>query len=300
MGSAIAAAVHGFIKGFAAVNVGHCLSHFSLFKGRTNSVLFRIFSPIVVSTHDVWSTSHVVSHHIHTLTPEDLQDNYPVKRVQPALPFLWFHRFQHIYIWFIYLLGLPLWASQDFFKSIPTLWTGKHEMRDLTVAQRVEIFYAITFNLLLTVFLPFFFLPLWNAVLVSFISNSISSMLVVIQIVVNHEVPETMNKIDPNKKIDWGVHQVITSHNFGVNSALALHLSGGLNMQIEHHLFPGVHYTHYHAIAKIVQQACKEFNLPYNTSSSIFEAAYKHYQLLALNSKPLTVENQPMLATPST
>ena len=66
----------------------------------------------------------------------------------------------------------------------------------------------------------------------------------------------------------------------------ALHLSGGLNMQIEHHLFPGVHYRHYPALSRLVRAACAEFHLPYNTSSSIFEAVAKHYRVLAMNSVP--------------
>jgi len=287
MGSVIAAIAHGFLKGITAVGAGHCMSHFSLFSWtRLNSLMFRICAPLVISTHEIWSTSHVVSHHIHTLTADDLQDNYPVKRVQPALPWRPWHRFQHFYIWIVYIFGLPLWTGQDFFKTIPTLFTGKHEMRQLPIISRVENFVVIGLNIVLTIFFPFFFLPFWNALAVTLCSNVISSLMLVIQIAVNHEVPETMSKVDPHKKLDWGEHQVLTSHNFGVGSAFALHFSGGLNMQIEHHLFPSVHYTHYPAIGKIVKEACKEFGLPYNTSAHLFEAAYKHYQLLAYCSKP--------------
>ena len=109
-----------------------------------------------------------------------------------------------------------------------------------------------------------------------------------LQIAVNHEVPETMSRIVPDKPIDWGTHQVLTSHNFAVGSFLAMHFSGGLNMQIEHHLFPGVHYTHYHAITPIVREACAQFNLPYNESRSLWEAMRKHYRLLRRNSDPLS------------
>jgi fatty acid desaturase len=288
MGSVIAALVHGLCKGLTAVGAGHSMSHFSLFtKPWMNSFVFRVFSPLVISTHQIWSTSHVVSHHIHTLTPDDLQDNYPVKRVQPALPHRWFHRFQHVYIWIVYLFGLPLWTLSDLIDSIPVLFTGRHKMRRFTLLQRLENTLVLTFNIFITIVLPFIFLPFWNALIVCLCSNVPSSLMLVIQIAVNHEVPECMSKTDPNKKkIDWGTHQVLTSHDFGVNSSLALHFSGGLNMQIEHHIFPSVHYVHYPALAKIVQQACLEFNLPYNTSKHLFEAVSKHYQLLKHCTKP--------------
>jgi len=288
MGSVIAALIHGVAKGLTAVGAGHSMSHFSLFtKGWMNTFVFRIFSPLVLSTHQIWSTSHIISHHIHTLTPEDLQDNYPLKRVQPALPFKWFHRFQHVYIWFIYILGLPLWTMSDFVESIPVLFTGRHAMRRFTFRERLENTVTLGLNIIITIVFPFFFLPFWWALLVTLCSNVPASLMLVIQIAVNHEVPETMSKTDPdNKKIDWGSHQVLTSHNFGVDSKFALHFSGGLNMQVEHHLFPSVHYSHYPALAEIVQEACKEFNLPYNTSKHLPEAVYKHYQLLKFNSKP--------------
>jgi fatty acid desaturase len=287
MGSVIAALVHGFLKGFLAITGGHAMSHFSLFtKGSLNTLVFRFCSPFVLSAHNIWSTSHIVSHHVHTLTHDDLQDNYPVKRIQPSLPFMWFHRFQHVYIWIVYLFGLPLWTFADFFASIPTLFTGKHHMRHLGIAERLENTIGLTINIFITILLPFFFLKFPHALLVCLCSNIPASLMTVIQIAVNHEVPETQNKVDPkNVKIDWGAHQVLTSHNFGVNSKIALHMSGGLNMQVEHHLFPSVHYTHFHAIAPIVQQTCKEFGLTYNTSSSIFEAVKKHYNLLKANSK---------------
>jgi len=275
------------MKGITAVTAGHSMSHFSLFtKGWLNSFLFRSCSPLVLSTHQIWSTSHIVSHHIHTLTPDDLQDNYPVKRVQPSMPHKWFHQFQHYYIWIVYVFGLPLWTMSDFVESIPVLWHGKHAMRHFTLRQRIENTVVLALNIFLTIFLPFVFLPFGTALLVCLCSNVPASIMLVIQIAVNHEVPETMSQTDPNKKkIDWGSHQVLTSHNFGVDSPLALHFSGGLNMQIEHHLFPLVHYTHYPALAKIVQQACKEFNLPYHTSKNIFEATAKHYRLLKITSK---------------
>lgn len=283
LGNIYAAFLYGALKGVAAVGTGHSMSHYSLFKGSWNVIIFRIASPLVLSNPAIWSTSHVVSHHVDTLTATDLQDNYPVKRIQPALPHIWFHKFQHLYMWPIYLLGLPLWTSIDFLGTIPTLFTGKHEMRNFPLAQRIENLIVFTLNLTLTVAFPFFFLDFYHALLVSFISNAVASLIVVLQITVNHEVPETMAKL-PDEKIDWGVHQVLTSHNYSTKSNFFLHASGGLNMQIEHHLFPSLHYAHYHIVADIVREACVEYKLPYNTSTNLFDALRKHHQLLKFNS----------------
>jgi len=283
MGNIWIAALFGAVKGVTAVGTGHAMSHYSLFKGKWNIIIFRFGSPLVLSNPTIWSTSHVISHHVNTLTDIDLQDNYPLKRVQPALPHLWFHKFQHFYIWPVYLFGLPLWTAVDFFSTIPTIFTGKHEMRYFPLAQRIENLIVFGLNLLLTVAFPFFFLEFYHALTVSVIANAVSSLIVVLQITVNHEVPDTMSKL-PDGKIDWGIHQVLTSHNFSTTSLFWLHCSGGLNMQLEHHLFPSVHYVHYHALAEIVKKSCAEYNLDYNTSSSLFEALTKHYHLLKFNS----------------
>ena len=287
LGSAWAALAFGLIKGLAAAGPGHSMSHFSVFpRGRWNILVFRLASPFLVSNPAIWSASHIQSHHVHTLTATDLQDHYPVKRVQPALAHRAWHRGQHVYAWLIYMFGLPLWAVQDLGRSVVSLFTGLHAGVRFPMAQRVENIVVIAVNLVFSVALPFFFLPFRQALLVCLIANVVASLFVTIQISVNHEVPETQGHVSADVPIDWGVHQVLTSHNYAVDSTAALHLSGGLNMQIEHHLFPGVHYTHYPALSHLVREACAEFGLPYHRSQSIWEAMAKHYQVLRLNSVP--------------
>ena len=107
------------------------------------------------------------------------------------------------------------------------------------------------------------------------------------QFAVNHETSEacnfSANKDDitgVNKARDWGAHQLLTSHNYSIDYWASLHLSGGLNYQIEHHLFPSVHYKYYPDLSKIVRNLAKEYNLPYNYSYSFANGIQKHYQLL--------------------
>ena len=285
-GSVAAALALGFVRAMASIGPGHSMSHFSQFpRGNWNSLGFRLGSPFLVSTWAIWTNTHVRSHHVDTLTLKDLQDNYPLKRLDGMRHRGW-HRVQHLYIWLIYVLGLPLWAAQDFVGSVVSLFTHKFMSRRYRFIRRIENTLAIAFNLLFTVALPFFFLDWERALTVCLLSNAVSSLLVVVQIVVNHEVPDTMGRVTAGEPIDWGAHQVLTSHNYGVGSLVALHLSGGLNMQVEHHLFPRVHYTHYPALSHIVREACAEFGLPYNASAHVWEAIGKHYRVLKLNSVP--------------
>lgn len=293
-GSIAAAIGLALLKAVASIGPGHSMSHFSLFgRGRWNILLFRLASPFLVSNPAIWSAAHIQSHHVRTLTAEDLQDNYPLKRVQPALAHRGWHRAQHLYMWIIYMLGLPLWAMQDFVLCVISIFTGRHNNSFFSMAQRIENTLVIGSNLFITLVLPFLFLDWRRALLVALLANVPASLLLTVQIAVNHEVPETQGKVVTGAPIDWGAHQVLTSHNFGVDSAFALHFSGGLNMQVEHHLFPGVHYRHYPALSQIVRSACAEFDLPYNTSASIFEAVAKHYRVLQIHSVPAAVAAVP-------
>lgn len=286
-GSIWAAVALGLVRAMTSVGPGHSMSHFCLFpRGNWNSTLFRLASPFLVSTWSIWTNTHVRSHHVDTLTAVDLQDNYPLKRIQSKLAHRSWHRLQHFYIWPVYLFALPLWALQDFLESLASLFSSKDLSYPYPLSRRVENVLAIAFNLFFMVALPFCFLDWRSALLVSLISNAVSSPLVVLQIVVNHEVTDTMHRGHTARSNDWGEHQVLTSHNYGVNSLFALHMSGGLNMQVEHHLFPRVHYTHYPALSEIVQEACVEFGLPYHASPHIFRAIQKHYGVLKLRSVP--------------
>ncbi len=83
-----------------------------------------------------------------------------------------------------------------------------------------------------------------------------------------------------NMEEAWANHQMRTTANFAAGSKLASFLLGGLNRQIEHHLFPKVCHVHYPQIAKIVKQTALEFDLPYIESPTFMAALKSHYRLL--------------------
>ena len=85
---------------------------------------------------------------------------------------------------------------------------------------------------------------------------------------------------DGNIEEAWAAHQMMTTANFAVNSKVAGFLCGGLNRQVEHHLFPKICHIHYPAIGKIVKDTALEFNLPYIESPTFFSALASHYRML--------------------
>lgn len=92
----------------------------------------------------------------------------------------------------------------------------------------------------------------------------------------DHPVPDEENMIDEH----WMIHEMVTTNNFARGNKALCWFVGGLNFQIEHHLFPKVCSIHYPAISPIVEQTAKEFNIPYNHHETFFEAVASHYRTL--------------------
>ena len=79
---------------------------------------------------------------------------------------------------------------------------------------------------------------------------------------------------------DWAVHQLYTTADFAPKSRLFSWYVGGLNFQVEHHLFPNICHVHYKKIAKIVEETAKEFNFPYHTQPTFVSALWSHSKML--------------------
>jgi len=89
-------------------------------------------------------------------------------------------------------------------------------------------------------------------------------------------VPDENNSVENN----WAIHQLHTTANFANGSRWFTWLIGGLNFQIEHHLFPNICHVHYRHLSKIVKQTAQEFDVPYYSHGSFYQALKSHFSLL--------------------
>jgi len=90
--------------------------------------------------------------------------------------------------------------------------------------------------------------------------------------------------VEEAKNLDWGEHQIRHSSNFKIPDVLSYFI-GGMNYQIEHHLFPTVHPRHYPAISKFVKEECQKRNIPYHLHTSWFDAGKGYFRHLVAMSK---------------
>jgi linoleoyl-CoA desaturase len=276
-----ACAFHGVMRAVLVVQTTHGASHFSFVKSpmgnrwayRIGTILIGLWAP------PVWDLQHVVAHHVWTNEwPYDSDSAFPLKSILSNQRRFWYHRYQYIYMWVVYTFTIPL-VMLNSFKDIIIQKQVTFKMRFLAPNARLEA-YGCSVLSLAYLALPFFFQPFWTALWVVNVSSMISSLYFSLQFVVNHEVDSIIDVPTPNYPIDWGIHQVMGSLTFAPNNRLSLEMAGGLNTQIEHHLFPGVHYSHYNDLSPIIRRVCKQFGVNYQYRDSLVDALKAHYNLL--------------------
>jgi len=279
-GSYLAAIAHGFFRGIMVVQATHGASHFAFSKNpMVNRWLYRIGTVLIgLWCPKTWDMQHILAHHIYTNEwPYDSDSAFPIKSIAPNQRRFGYHKYQHIYMWVVYTFTIPL----VMLNSIRELAKGRQvtfKMQFNIPGSQAEA-WACTIGSVIYVYLAFAFLPFFAAAKLTLVTCVTSSLFFSLQFVVNHEVEEIYHDTTP-EKVDFGAYQVMSSLTFAPDSTLALELSGGLNTQVEHHLFPGVYYSHYKVISQLTRQVAAKYNIKYHSKPTLLDAIVGHYRLL--------------------
>jgi linoleoyl-CoA desaturase len=123
----------------------------------------------------------------------------------------------------------------------------------------------------------------WGTLLAFFWMHFIAGMVLALIFQPAHVINETEFYV-PNEDLTvenhWAIHQLKTTANFANNSPIFSWYVGGLNYQVEHHLFPNICHVHYNKISKIVKETAKEYGVPYYSGQSFFGAVHNHFSML--------------------
>jgi len=211
----------------------------------------------------------------------------PVMRFSPNQKRKKIFRYQVFYAPLLYGIMTINWIiSKDFERLI------KYNKRNLLAGQGLTLKKALrqaifnkTWYLALTVALPMIVLalPWWQILLGFLLMQFICGLLLTLIFQPAHVIAETnFYVVDDNGSVEnnWAIHQLRTTANFANGSAIFSWLVGGLNYQIEHHLFPHICHIHYRNISKFVKETAKEFNIPYYQHKTFFGAIKSHFTLL--------------------
>ncbi|MCU0432973.1 MAG: acyl-CoA desaturase [Bacteroidia bacterium] len=234
----------------------------------------------------LWKVKHNLNHHSFTNIDgidEDI-DIRPFLRTGTDQPLRGYHRYQHIY--WVVLYGMVYFAW-IFIKDFKKYFSGKiADTRFKKMNRREHIIFWASKLIYLGIFIVFpslqlGFLPVITgyavlSVVCGFILGIVFQMAHVTQGTSVH----TATYEKTNDMSDWFVHQLATTANFSTKSKLVSWFAGGLNFQVEHHLFPQISHVHYPEINRLVKATCREYNIRYSEYPTFYSALRSHVEYL--------------------
>lgn len=281
------------VMGFGMAGVGLSIMHdanHGAYSKNENVNKFLGYVMIFLGGSDVnWRIQHNVLHHTYTNVTGVDEDIDPgiIMRFSPHQKRYWMHRFQFIYAWFFYGLMTIMWfVNKDYVQA------ARYKKMGLMASQNISfskhIFKLAVFKVLyafFTIALPIWLSPVaWYWTIIFFMAmHFIAGLTLAAIFQPAHVVPTSeypMPDESGNMKADWAVNQLYNTANFAPKAKLFSWYVGGLNYQVEHHLFPNICHIHYSEISKIVKQTAEEYNLPYYSYNSFGKAILEHTKQL--------------------
>ena len=222
-----------------------------------------------------WKRSHNFAHHTYTNTPQDPDISFePFFRLFEGNKTGWQYQGQGWYWPILSMINHASWEVRD------TIYMFKDYQRWHTKEVFGHFFFS-SLHKVYAYYIPYTYLG-WTGILTALAVKCTASFFIVPIFLASHNsmdlahitVSDTTKGIraDPSKKTSWSEWQVLTSQDFNARSPLVNFLTGGLNHQIEHHLFPSIHHSHLPWIAEIVEDTCKEFGIPYTNKVNFWQA----------------------------
>ncbi|MFD2247079.1 fatty acid desaturase family protein [Pontibacter ruber] len=272
-----------------AMSVMHDANHGAFSRSKTLNYLMAHSVNLLGASAFNWKLQHNILHHTYTNVvemDEDI-DDIVFLRFSPHTKVRFYHRVQQVYALFFYGLLTLYWVTlKDFIQFFGYIRSGvnANSRAENTVAfAKIVAFKVLYFFSMLVAPTLIFGIPflevLGGFLLMHFVTGIILS--VVFQLA--HTVEGTSHPLPCERGIienDWAIHQLNTTANFSRKSKLLSWYVGGLNFQIEHHLFPRISHVHYPAIADIVKKTAQEYNIPYIESKTFMQAVRSHLSTL--------------------
>jgi linoleoyl-CoA desaturase len=278
----------GFVLACIGFNVMHDANHGSYSSRKWVNEILGLTLNALGGNSFIWKQKHNIIHHTYT-NIDGIDDDIaksPFIRMCGSQQWVPAHRIQHLYTPFLYALSSMIWILfQDYEKYF------RRKIVDTPLA-RMSAADHLIFWISKILYLGFYIaLPIalmgWQSWLVFFLCMHIGlglTLSLVFQLA--HVVQETefdAVNVDPKRiENEWAIHQVKTTSNFSPNNKIILWLVGGLNYQIEHHLFPRISHIHYPALSKLVQTNCAAFSIPYNNLPTFRSAVISHFRFIRL------------------
>ena len=279
-------ALLGFTTAAIGFNIMHDGSHGSFSKYKWMNKTASTIAEFVGASQFMWNMKHNVIHHAYANIDgiDDDIDAKPILRMAPTQKHYKIHRFQHLYFWIFYAFLHLYWTMMSDYRKYFLKKIGDFPLKKMSTKDHIGFwsFKILHYGL-------FIVLPIVKVGVIDWlIGYTIFTVCVGFTISIVFQLAHTVEHTEfpvPDEKThkledEWAIHQLKTTANFATRNRLISWYVGGLNFQIEHHLFPKISHIHYPAISKIIKQACQEHGVVYVEYKRMYHAVASHVSFL--------------------
>ncbi|WP_217913615.1 fatty acid desaturase family protein [Miltoncostaea marina] len=287
-----------------AFNVTHDANHGSWSPHRRLNRAMAWTLDLLGASSYIWRTKHNVVHHTYTNidgADSDI-DSMPFARFAPAQPRRVLHRFQHLYIWVLYGLFAIKWHTVGDFGYLRTGRIGETPVRWPRGRDAVGFWAGKAGFVTWSVAIPLLLHPAWQVAIAFGVVSFVLALTLAVTFQLAHCVDEaefsSTEEMRGAGRVDWARHQIETTVDFAPRSRLLAWYMGGLNFQVEHHLFSRVAHTHYPAMARVVREVCERHGVRHRSHPSLWSALASHARWLREMGRPEPAAPAPAAPAP--
>lgn len=230
----------------------------------------------------IWKNKHNLNHHSYT-NIEGLDDDINIEpwiRTNFNQARHWYHRYQHIYGLFLYGITYVYWVFVNDFKKYFSKKIANTALQKMDLKEHIIFWASKVLYVVLFLAIPMTKVGVLQTVVGYLIMAIVCGLIIGVVFQLAHVIEEAAFPTpseDTNKmEQEWVLHQIATTVNFAVKSKVIFWLTGGLNFQVVHHIFPKVSHIHYQAINELIKETCKKFQVKYTEYPSFWSALRSH------------------------
>lgn len=267
-------------------NVMHDGAHGSFSRYKLINRMASNFANFLGASQHMWKMKHNIIHHTYTNihgVDDDIEAR-PLLRLCDEQPHYKIHRYQHFYFWAAYSLLYVYWVFVTDYKKYFRGRIGSVKLKKMTWDEHLFFWFYKIAHALIFVVIPIVFVGaipwLIGYLVMALVAGFVLSIVFQLAHTVEHTHFPLPDEASGLMEDQWAIHQIKTTANFATRNKLVSWLVGGLNFQIEHHLFPKISHIHYPAISKIIRQVCEEYGIHYIEYPRVRYAVASHVSFL--------------------
>jgi linoleoyl-CoA desaturase len=267
-------------------NIMHDGGHQAYSEHRWINRLMALALDLVGGSSYIWQWKHARFHHtwVNVAGHDSDIDLGVLGRLSPQQPRRPWHRWQHLYLWPLYGVTAIRWHLFGDFRDMITGTVGARpfdrpkgwDLAGFVIGKLV--FFTLALGL------PLIFHSIGAVLLFYSLVSAVAGILLALVFQMAHVVEEAAFPVpdETGHQIDtpWAIHQLETTVNFACGNRVLSWLIGGLNFQVEHHLFPRISHVHYPLVARVVEATCREYGVTYREHRTFGAGIASHYRLL--------------------